>query len=212
MMHGNLLFLRRARGAANAGEQHDCSVLIQAVFRITGRPATKSVRQRKVAPHKPGCNGKLRFFIFAWEPQPSELPVFIQLRTGEPGSRKEARFREAASWSGLQERTDRTGGIMTNLKKLALGAAMVAGTLGMSAAPAQAARVGVFVGGRVAYVPPCPGPGYAWVAGYWNDGVWVPGYWNYIGVHVGVPVVRGGVAFGRGPVYYRHFGPYGFRR
>jgi len=101
---------------------------------------------------------------------------------------------------------------MTNLKKLALGAAMVAGTLGMSAAPAQAARIGVYFGAPVAYVPPCPGPGYAWVAGYWNGGVWVPGYWNYVGVRVGVPVVRGGVVFGRGPVYYRHFGPYRFRR
>ncbi len=36
-----------------------------------------------------------------------------------------------------------------------------------------------------AYVttPPCPGPDYAWVAGYWSVGtygrVWVPGCWQY---------------------------------
>jgi hypothetical protein len=100
---------------------------------------------------------------------------------------------------------------MTFVKKFMLGAAMLAGTLGMTAAPAQAARIGVFVGAPVAYVPPCPGPGYAWVAGYWNAGAWVPGYWNYIGVRVG-PVFRGGVVFGHGPAFYRHVGPYRFRR
>ena len=101
---------------------------------------------------------------------------------------------------------------MKNLKRFVLGAAIVAGTLGLGAAPAQAARIGIFVGAPVAYVPPCPGPGYAWVAGYWNAGVWVPGYWNYVGVRVGVPVVRGGVVFGHGPGYYRHLGPTRFRR
>jgi hypothetical protein len=100
---------------------------------------------------------------------------------------------------------------MTFAKKFMLGAAMLAGTLGLSAVPAQAARIGVYVGAPVAYVPPCPGPGYAWVAGYWNAGVWVPGYWNY--VRVGGPVIRGGVVFGHGPVFYRHFyGPGRFRR
>ena len=33
----------------------------------------------------------------------------------------------------------------------------------------------------VAYVPPCPGPGYTWVAGYWSPVgpryVWRAGYW-----------------------------------
>jgi hypothetical protein len=31
-------------------------------------------------------------------------------------------------------------------------------------------------------IPPCPGPGYTWVDGYWNNDygrqVWVPGFWN----------------------------------
>jgi hypothetical protein len=101
---------------------------------------------------------------------------------------------------------------MTFVKKFMIAAAMVAGTLGVTAAPAQAARIGVFVGAPVAYVPPCPGPGYAWVAGYWNAGVWVPGYWNRVGIRIGGPVIRGGVVFGHGPVYYRHFGPAPFRR
>lgn len=31
------------------------------------------------------------------------------------------------------------------------------------------------------YIPPCPGPNYVWVAGYYErDGDWVPGYWNYV--------------------------------
>ncbi len=25
--------------------------------------------------------------------------------------------------------------------------------------------------------PPCPGPDYSWVDGYWADGAWVAGYW-----------------------------------
>jgi YXWGXW repeat-containing protein len=33
-----------------------------------------------------------------------------------------------------------------------------------------------------ANIPPCPGPGYTWVDGYWTNDygrqVWVPGYWN----------------------------------
>ena len=34
----------------------------------------------------------------------------------------------------------------------------------------------------VAYVPPCPTPGFLWTAGYYNyfggRRVWVPGYWH----------------------------------
>jgi hypothetical protein len=100
---------------------------------------------------------------------------------------------------------------MGSMKKWMLGAALAVGALGMAAAPAQAARVGVYVGvGAPGYVAACPGPGYAWVAGYWANGYWVPGYWNFVGVRG--PIVRGGLAFGRGPFYGRHFAPGHFRR
>jgi len=71
---------------------------------------------------------------------------------------------------------------MKNFGKWVLGAAIVAGGLGLGATSAQAAEFRVVVGGPVAYVPPCPGPGYSWVAGYYADGYWVPGRWNYVGV------------------------------
>ena len=71
---------------------------------------------------------------------------------------------------------------MKNIAKWILGAAVVAGGLGLGATTAQAAQLRVYGGGGpVAYVPPSPGPGYVWVAGYYNDGYWVPGYWNYAG-------------------------------
>jgi hypothetical protein len=88
---------------------------------------------------------------------------------------------------------------MKKLGKWMLGAALAVGALGFGANTAHAARIGVYVGAPVAYVPPCPGPGYVWVAGYWNPyHVWVPGYWN------ARPVVRFG-----GPVVVGHFGGYG---
>ena len=71
---------------------------------------------------------------------------------------------------------------MKNFGKFMLGAALVAGGLGLGATTAQAAEFRVVVGGPTAYIPPYPGPGYVWVAGYYNDGYWVPGYWNYAGV------------------------------
>ncbi len=84
--------------------------------------------------------------------------------------------------------------------KWMLGAALAAATLGLGATNAQAARIHVVVGAPVAYVPACPGPGYVWVAGYYDGyGAWVPGFWNFVGVGVR-PVVRFG-----GPVYDRHF-------
>ncbi|HUB52747.1 MAG TPA: hypothetical protein VL986_11385 [Terracidiphilus sp.] len=93
------------------------------------------------------------------------------------------------------------------LKKVVLGAALVAGTLGLGATQAKAA-VRIVVGAPVAYVPPCPGAGYVWVAGYYSGGVWVPGFWRAprVGVYVG-PGYFHGPAFYRG--HYAH--PY-FRR
>ncbi|HTW61820.1 MAG TPA: hypothetical protein VMD55_08415 [Terracidiphilus sp.] len=92
---------------------------------------------------------------------------------------------------------------------------MALGVVGLGATQAQAARigVGVYVGGPAAYVPPCPGPGYAWVAGYYTNGVWVPGFWRAPGPRFGV-VVRGGWGYGWGhPAYYgRGYYPGRFRR
>jgi hypothetical protein len=106
---------------------------------------------------------------------------------------------------------------MNRMKKWMLGAALAFGTVGLAAVPAQAARVYIGVGGPVAYVPPSPGPGYAWVGGYWANGYWVPGYWNFVGVGVGRPFIGGRVVINRGPVFYhrgfdRHFAPERFRR
>jgi hypothetical protein len=101
---------------------------------------------------------------------------------------------------------------MGSMKKWMLGAALAAGVVGMGAAPAQAARVGIYIGAPAATVP-CPGPGYVWVAGYWANGYWVPGYWNFVGVRVG-PVFRGGVVIGHGPFRgpHRVSRPIPFRR
>lgn len=90
---------------------------------------------------------------------------------------------------------------MKTLGKWMLGAALAAGTLALGTQNAQAARIGVYVGvpAPVAYVPACPGPGYVWVAGYWNPyHVWVPGYWNFAGGR-SVVVAR---SFGH-PYYHR---------
>jgi len=77
---------------------------------------------------------------------------------------------------------------MKSMAKWVLGAAVVAGGLGLAATPAKAAQWGVYVGGQADYVPPCPGPGYEWVAGYYSDGYWVPGRWAFVGYRG--PVVR----------------------
>ena len=71
---------------------------------------------------------------------------------------------------------------MRSMKSFMLGAALAVGVLGLGATAAHAAELGVYIGGPVAYVPPCPGAGYAWVAGYSANGYWVPGRWNYVGV------------------------------
>lgn len=71
---------------------------------------------------------------------------------------------------------------MKNVAKWVLGAAVLAGGLALGTTTAEAAQWRVAVGvGDAAYVPPCPGPGYAWVNGYYDGGYWVPGYWNYVG-------------------------------
>lgn len=77
------------------------------------------------------------------------------------------------------------------MKTKLLAALLLAGS-SLFAAPRVFVGVGVGVGGyvgpayappavRVAVVPPCPGPGYAWVGGYWYPNgaryAWRAGYW-----------------------------------
>lgn len=91
---------------------------------------------------------------------------------------------------------------MKNLGKWMLGAAIVAGGLGLGTAKAQAAEFRVVIGGQQAYIPPCPGPGYVWVNGYYDGGYWIPGSWNYEGVAYG---------YGSGN-YYSHVDRDDYRR
>lgn len=70
---------------------------------------------------------------------------------------------------------------MGSMKSWMFGAAVMAGGLALGATSAQAAEFGIYSRGPAAYVPPCPGPGYFWVAGYQNDGYWVPGRWQFGG-------------------------------
>lgn len=77
---------------------------------------------------------------------------------------------------------------MKSTSKWMLAAAMVVGALGLGTASANAAQFGIVVRTGPAYVPPCPGPGYEWVAGYYDGGgYWVPGYWSYVGYSRPVP-------------------------
>jgi hypothetical protein len=70
---------------------------------------------------------------------------------------------------------------MNGMKSWMLGAAVVAGAAALGAAQAQAAEFGIYARGPVAYVPPCPGAGYFWTAGYQAHGYWIPGRWEFRG-------------------------------
>ena len=74
---------------------------------------------------------------------------------------------------------------MSTMRNWMLGAAVIAGGLGMGTASAQSFEFGVYSRGPAAYIPPCPGLGYVWVAGYETNGYWIPGRWNFIGVRDG---------------------------
>lgn len=77
-----------------------------------------------------------------------------------------------------------------------MGAAVVIGAAGLGTTTAKAAQFGFHERGAVAYVPPCPGPGYEWVEGYMENGYWVDGYWNLPRRDFG-PVVRYGRSYDR---------------
>ncbi len=101
---------------------------------------------------------------------------------------------------------------MGSMKKWMLAIALAAGTLGLGASQANAARIGfgVYVGAP-AYQPPCPGPGYAWVAGYYNNGYWVPGFWRAPEPRYGV-AVRGGYGWDHRQVYDHRMADHRFDR
>ena len=87
---------------------------------------------------------------------------------------------------------------MGSIRNWMLGAAMVAGAAAMGAVPAQAAEFGIYARGPVAFVPPCPGAGYVWIAGYSANGYWFPGRWEFRGVRGGFYGERFGRVYGRG--------------
>jgi hypothetical protein len=94
---------------------------------------------------------------------------------------------------------------MGSMRNWMLGAAVVAGGLGLGATSAQAAEFGIYARGPVAYIPPCPGPGYVWIAGYQANGYWISGRWSFEGFRDRGPEVRGYVGWGRGTDFDRHF-------
>jgi len=90
------------------------------------------------------------------------------------------------------------------MKKL-IGTLLLAGSA-LFAGPSVAIGVGIGVpvapAAVVVGVPPCPGPGYNWVAGFWVGRVWHAGYW----ARPVAPVIVG-------PRYYGpHYAPHYFVR
>jgi hypothetical protein len=58
------------------------------------------------------------------------------------------------------------------------------GMIGIGTVAGAQAQTRVYVGigaPIVAAIPPCPGDGYIWTAGYYEGPVWVPGRWIYRG-------------------------------
>jgi hypothetical protein len=182
-------------------------------------PPARRVSRPGSGRHKPRSLRKLRDFILRSRPQPSPNLVVESDRNRQA---EEAARTKPSSGRGAgktsRRGSQRNGGTMGSMKKWMALAALAVGTLGLGTSQAKAARigVGVYVGAPAVYVPPCPGPGYGWVAGYYANGYWVPGFWRAPAPRPGV-VFRGGVAFrggygyvGHGPAYNGHFG--GYRR
>lgn len=62
------------------------------------------------------------------------------------------------------------------MKKAVVVMMLLAG--GLFAAPRVTVGIGFGAPAPVVAVPPCPGPGYTWVDGYYApSGVWMAGYW-----------------------------------
>lgn len=90
---------------------------------------------------------------------------------------------------------------MVGMKKWILGAVLAVSAFGLGATKANAARIGIYVGAPAVVMPPCPGPGYIWQAGYWDNGYWVPGAWVFSDYRVHGPAVAYGYY---GAPAYRH--------
>lgn len=80
---------------------------------------------------------------------------------------------------------------MRKMRNWILGAALVAGVMGLGTTTAQAAEYRDHARGPVAHYSHRAEPGYFRRAGYRADGYWAPGGWNYTGV-------RGRGYYGRG--------------
>jgi hypothetical protein len=146
----------------------------------------------------PGNREKLCQFIFASKPQPFPKTLVESVHNRHAAEAARPKPPAERSRAGIVFRTGWKEGVMGSMRNWMLGAVMVAGAAALGTTQAQAAEFGVYVRGPVAYVPPCPGPGYFWTAGYINNGYRVPGYWHFRGVG---PVVR----YDRG--FDRHFVP-----
>jgi hypothetical protein len=134
---------------------------------------------------------KLRHFIFVLCPQhfPTTSVESVHNRHAEGAVR--GKLQTERSRAGLAHfAAGQKVGVMGSMRNWMLGAAMVAGVAAVGATTAQAAEFGVYVRGPVAYVPPCPGPGYVWTASYMANGYWVPGVWRFGGGRFVGPVVR----------------------
>jgi hypothetical protein len=141
----------------------------------------------------------LRIFIFVLRRNLCLQPLLNLYMNGSPERQKKTSLARRGAGPGDRKQAGRDGGVMKNWM---LGAAMVvAGGLGMGATSAQAAEFGIYARGPAAYVPPCPGPGYFWIAGYQANGYWIPGRWDFRGGREREPFAR----FDHGRDYDRHF-------
>lgn len=105
------------------------------------------------------------------------------------------------------------------MKKALLGMMLLVGGMAGSLAAAPRVNIGIGFGAPApvvaAAIPPCPGPGYTWVDGYYGpSGVWIAGYWAPpVAVVAPAPVVHYDRGFiGRDHVDHDRGLDRGFRR
>jgi hypothetical protein len=138
--------------------------------------------------YQPQLLKKLRKFIFLLRRNLCLESLLNRYITGAPQRQKDTSLKRKEAGPELWFDAGRDGGVMSSMKSWMLAAAVVVAGLGAGSTMAQAAQFGIYVRGPVAYVPPCPGPGYFWVAGYQSDGYWMPGRWEFRGMRG--PVAR----------------------